>query len=103
MANMITPNSAQAVRGNRQVAYPQRVATGGLLARFGLALADARQRGEPFDPAWRLSMRAVRPDGYTRAILAETREAWQRAYDREPPTRAERAVSELSGLADRAA
>jgi hypothetical protein len=66
-----------------------------MLGRFGQALADARERGEPFEPAWRLGLRTVRPDAYTRFILEETREAWQRAYDREPPTQAERAAGEL--------
>jgi hypothetical protein len=68
------------------------------LPRFGQALAEARERGEPFAHAWRLGLRAIRPNSETRVILAETQDAWQRAYDREPPTRAERAAGELFGV-----
>jgi hypothetical protein len=45
----------------------------------------------------------VRPSSELRVILAETEDAWPRAYDREPPSSAERAAGELFGLLDAAA
>lgn len=36
-----------------------------------------------------------------RAATLDSREGWQRAYDREPASRAERALLQLSGLIDR--
>jgi hypothetical protein len=70
------------------------------LGRFGDVLAAAREHGEPFSDAWRIGLRTVKPCSDLRAILADTRDARQRAYNGQPPTQAERAVGELFGVLD---
>ena len=62
------------------------------------ALAARRADGEPFQHAW-----AALTAGYPDAdVLADTRPAWERAYDREPATRGDEAVCRLSALTERA-
>jgi hypothetical protein len=65
------------------------------------ALAEAREQGEPFDRAWKLALATVSPSAEMRSLLAETRDAWRRAYDDEPPTQSERAAGQLIDALDR--
>lgn len=92
-----------------------------------LALAiEAREEGLPFPEFWDRAIRpglrvitwkvpeARRPHGcvvwpndtlerrIARASVLEVRDAWRRAYDREPATRGERALTLLSPLLDAA-
>ena len=60
-----------------------------------------RESGLGFDDAWAASYPASRPSAErvnVRVALAETREGWRRAFDGEPPTRGESAVTMLVGL-----
>jgi hypothetical protein len=90
---------ASAARGNL---HPMNVAE--LLRQH---LADARRRGEPFESAWPVaSKRAVagqRADERTlwRAALADTRPAWEAAFERRPATRAQVAVLAIAPDPDR--
>ena len=58
-----------------------------------LSLASSRERGEPFDRAWERVNWTV---GWSVA-LDETRDAWQRAYERGPQPEPERALGLMSG------
>jgi nucleoid-associated protein YgaU len=65
--------------------------------RLVTILAGARQRGRPFDEAWRGALAEAvegRRDAQPwRDALADTRAAWERAFDRVAPTKPEQAVS----------
>jgi hypothetical protein len=71
-------------------------------------LAAARARGESFQVAWaaglasipraRIGRERMLRDGVIRALDA-TREHWERAYERAPAARVDRAVAELEGYA----
>jgi hypothetical protein len=74
-------------------------------------LATSRARDEPFEEAWAAALDALLspPPGARlatrtehlqwRVALLAAEPAWRRAYGREPPTRAERAVERLAGAA----
>jgi hypothetical protein len=50
-----------------------------------------RRQGIGFDQAWSVAIAEVPNSGWrTRDVVASTREAWRRAYLRQPPTAAER-------------
>jgi len=57
-------------------------------------------RSMPFAPAWarsvEVALRGAAERDSWRVAFAETEDAWRRAYDREPPTRAERALSTVA-------
>jgi hypothetical protein len=63
---------------------------------LGHALADARRAGDRFDAAWTTALSGATADlpaderARWRAALHETRSAWQAAWERRPPTRAQR-------------
>jgi len=69
------------------------------LARITASLRESRERGLPFDRAWRKARRSLGPTpvGFVaareraqlRAALTATRDAWRRAYVGEPPARPE--------------
>lgn len=66
------------------------------LGRLRQALADARAAGATFDEAW-----TAATAGYPeRDVLDDTRDAWQRAYGRMPPTEGDRAAARLAALVD---
>ena len=62
-------------------------------------LSDARARGLPFSPTFSFAVHTAtsgRPDGEMwRDVFSATRDAWRRAYDRQPATGPERAVAVL--------
>ena len=62
------------------------------------ALADARERGEPFDAVFRRAVRAAGPPAELRAAIFDTADAWRSAFEGEPATRAESAALVLDGL-----
>jgi hypothetical protein len=60
------------------------------------ALAEARASGLPFDDVWpALAREFLDPD-----VREETRPAWERAYERMPPTEGDRAAARLAALVD---
>ncbi len=56
---------------------------------------ETHAAGVPFDRVWSASLRAASHGAPDLAVLGETRDAWKRAYDGEPPTRGEIAAGEL--------
>jgi hypothetical protein len=64
------------------------------LGQLRSRLAEQRRAGQPFEQAWpsALSQLPRGPWPWRPAVLA-TREAWRRAYLREPPTPHEQAVA----------
>jgi hypothetical protein len=60
------------------------------------ALADARAAGQPFDQAWP----ALIADYSDRSVLEDeaVTAAWRRAFERQPPTPADRAAARLAAL-----
>jgi hypothetical protein len=66
--------------------------------RLHNALADAREHGEPFDAVFRRAVRAAGPPAELRHAIFDTADAWRRAFEGEPATRAESAALVLDGL-----
>lgn len=70
------------------------------MPRFRSALADSREHGQDFADAWGDALRTVKPSSDLRAILNDTRDAWERAYAREPVTDGDRAVVALAAIVE---
>jgi hypothetical protein len=75
--------------------------------RLGRDLADARRRGEPFETAWSRAIKHALagqrgPERQAwRAALADTRPAWESAWERRSASAPERAVLALAPAPDR--
>jgi hypothetical protein len=76
-----------------------------LLAKLRQHLTVARAQGQDFTEAWADGRRQLLggltrwEHGVYQAALASTREAWARAYERQPSDRVDWAVAELEGYA----
>jgi hypothetical protein len=91
---------------------PERPVALATIEREDAAVADAfvttrhvldalRREGVPFDDAWRVAFPAPQPNGANASVrlaLAETRTAWWRAYDGEPPTAGEIAAARMFAI-----
>ena len=61
------------------------------IERLRRSLEAQRRQGIDFDQTWSVAITQVPNSGWrTREVVASTREAWKRAYLRQPPTPAER-------------
>lgn len=75
-----------------------------VLERLRVELATRRASGAPFSDAWTAALHAALPPRERRTwvrTLEETRTAWQGAYERRAPARAERALAAAGWDADR--
>jgi hypothetical protein len=64
------------------------------LAQLRSCLAEQRRAGQPFEAAWPAALRQLpRGPWPWRPAVQATRDAWRRAYLREPPTPSEQAVA----------
>ena len=95
-ADLIRP-CATGKAGNRRPLYAligghgKMCAVADQIASLRQSLEAQRRQGIGFDQAWSVAIAEVPNSGWrTRDVIASTREAWKRAYLRQPPTPAER-------------
>ena len=63
------------------------------LTSLRLRLEGQRREGVPFDVAWSVAIQDIPNSGWrSREVVDSTRPAWQRAYERRPPTARELAL-----------
>lgn len=78
-----------------------------MLAGAATELAELRERlersradGTTFALAWPAALDACRLAPLERAAVEDTRETWARAYERQPPTPADRAAARFGAVFD---
>jgi hypothetical protein len=67
---------------------------------FRLSLARSRERGAPFEGAWKVAMRMTHPSRAISLALKDTKREWQAAYERLPATSGDDAVARLAAWLD---